>query len=82
MSGKTEEYKERIISCIREDIIQDVDGYYYFWPSEGGGYFSEFVLRTIADHLEELNKPWDNEINQYFADLDESDQITENISNE
>lgn len=66
MAESNEEYKARIIKCIKDDIIQDVDGYYYFWPSDGGGYFSEFALRVIADHLKELNKPWENEIERYF----------------
>lgn len=73
MTESNEEYRARIIKTIKDDIIQDVDGYYYFWPAEGGGYFNEFTLRVIADHLEELNKPWDDEINKYFDEIDKNE---------
>lgn len=72
MNEKDEKYAERIIECISKDIVQDVDGYYYFWPSANRGHFSEYALRVIANHLEKLNKPWDNQVNEYFNTMPDS----------
>lgn len=49
---------------------QDVDCYFYFVPDNltEGGYWSSWVLKAIADKLEELNKPWEDQIAQYFKD--------------
>lgn len=45
------------------------DGYYHFWPDHSkGGCWSSHVLREIANKLDELNKPWDEEIQKYFRD--------------
>jgi hypothetical protein len=45
-------------------IVADVDGFYYFWPKLRGGHWSQELLRTIADHLEIKNKPWQDQIDQ------------------
>lgn len=47
-------------------IIQDVDGFYVYWPESGGGFLNEYALRGLADYLEEKNKPWTDQINDYF----------------
>lgn len=47
----------------------DVDGYYYFEELPNGGYWSAHSLRYIADKLDEINKPYDDEVNQYFNNL-------------
>lgn len=45
------------------DIIQKEDGYYDFWPADhNGGYWAAYVLRAIADVVDELNEPWDQQI--------------------
>lgn len=45
------------------EVIADVDGYYKFWPeTRGGGYWDEYLLRSVADHLKELNAAWDEQI--------------------
>jgi len=43
----------------------EVDGFWVF-NSTGDGYWNEFSLRLIADRLEELNKSWNEQINEYF----------------
>lgn len=48
-------------------ILMKEDGYYDFWPELKGGYWSAEVLRQIADLLDQLNAPWEKEINDYFA---------------
>jgi len=39
--------------------VQDVDGYYYYWPNSNNGTLAAHDLRAIADALDEINKPWD-----------------------
>lgn len=51
-------------------VFRDVDGYYYWWPEnmDWSGSWPSHVLRDIADLLDELNKPWDDELKEYFGD--------------
>jgi hypothetical protein len=46
-------------------IYIEVDGFWVFNPY-GDGYWSEFILRMIADKLEELNKSHNDKIELYF----------------
>ena len=46
-------------------LIVDVDGYFYFWPSNEGCW-SAHMMRTIANKLDEVNKKWDDQIHEYF----------------
>lgn len=49
------------------EAIRDVDGYFYFiFKKPMDGTWSPWVLRAIADMLDEMNKPWDDQINEYF----------------
>ena len=42
---------------------RDVDGYFYFWRNEKlTGCDSSYVLRGIADKLDEVNKEWDKHL--------------------
>lgn len=41
---------------------RDVDGFYYFWNNDDGGCWGEYSLRLVADALEKLNKPWNEQI--------------------
>ena len=49
------------------EFIQDVDGYFYFWLNKNDGCWSAHHLREIADELDKINKPWNDEIDSYFA---------------
>ena len=44
------------------EFIKGDDGYYIYFPVENGGAWSESVLYALAQHLEELNKEWHNEL--------------------
>lgn len=45
----------------------DIDGSFYFWQNEKStGFWTTWVLRTIADELDLLNKPFDKELELYF----------------
>jgi hypothetical protein len=43
----------------------EVDGFWVFTPI-GDGYWNEYSLRLIADKLEELNKSWNEQLDEYF----------------
>jgi len=45
---------------IGEFLLGD-DGYYAFWPPVywSGGCYPEWLLKELADKLEELNEAWD-----------------------
>ena len=42
-------------------IYQEVDGFYYYDPP-GHGSYAAHTLREIADKLDEMNKPWSEQI--------------------
>ena len=44
----------------------DVDGSYYYESREGGGYFGAHTLRDIANLLDEINVPYDEQVKEYF----------------
>lgn len=56
--------KRLIEAVIREGaIVQADDGYYVYWPSDfTRGFLTSHMLRVIADHLDTINKPWDDQI--------------------
>jgi hypothetical protein len=43
------------------------DGYYNFWPLESiTGYYSADALLELGNKLNEINKPWNDNITEYF----------------
>ena len=56
---------KRLIEKASEDIITLEDGYRYFFPSKNGA-LNTWQLRTLADHLDELNLDWDIQVESYF----------------
>jgi hypothetical protein len=51
------------------DAIMCEDGYFNFFPElASGGYWPPFLLRFIADKLDEINAPWNKTVNDYFND--------------
>lgn len=57
------------------DLLIKEDGFYGFWPELRGGYWDSYVLREIADTLDELNAPWQKEIEKYFAEQEKEEGI-------
>jgi hypothetical protein len=47
-------------------VSKDVDGYYVWWPKQTGGCWPAYALRAIADQLDEINAPWDAEVQGHF----------------
>lgn len=54
-----------LIDRIKQDIYADVDGFYKYFP-KNGGYLDEYHLVLIAAILHDMNKDWDDEIKRYF----------------
>lgn len=51
------------------EFLTGDDGYWAWWPkNDQVGYWEAHMLLAIAAALDELNKPWDDHINAYFAD--------------
>jgi hypothetical protein len=44
------------------ELIMDVDGYFYFWPEDSTGAWTPYILRQLADKMDEINKPWDEQV--------------------
>lgn len=56
-------YNERVLIG---ELIVGLDGFYGFHLSRGYGRWESAVLREIADKIDELNAPWEKNINEYF----------------
>jgi hypothetical protein len=43
------------------EFLQDVDGYYYWWPPVDAdkGHWDQSVLKQLVTELEKLNEDWD-----------------------
>lgn len=48
------------------DLVVGVDGFYVYWPARSDGYWDSHTMRKIADKIDELDKPWQDNINEYF----------------
>ena len=57
------------------DLIRFEDGFWYYL-SEQDGATSSYCLREIADILDQMNKPYEDEMNAYF-DREESKGATQ-----
>ena len=51
----------------------DVDGYFYFWPANDGCW-SAYILHSIANKLDEVNKKWDDQIREHFTNKENSNE--------
>jgi len=50
------------------EFIPEVDGLYVFYPTpKAAGFYSEELLRALADKLKELNAPWQKQMEVYVA---------------
>lgn len=55
------------ISRERGDFVMGDDGYYVFWPKEHTmGALASYHLRWLADELDRINKPWDDQVQAFF----------------
>lgn len=72
--------KTSIVTRIRElkELVMMDDGFWYYWPDKNstGGY-SMTYLRIIADHLEELNHDWEEQIGRDLANVNPTTELPE-----
>jgi len=62
-------------------FIMDVDGFYYFdYVTAPNGLWTSYSLRMVADLLEEMNKPYENNVKEYFKKNDETSDSVQELS--
>jgi hypothetical protein len=44
------------------DLVMEVDGYFYFYPTTQGAVWSEYYLTELARILHEVNAEWDEKV--------------------
>ena len=55
----------------------DTDGFYHYWENKSlDGSWSSHTLRLIADKLDEVNKPYNDSLNEYFKNKDNTGDLT------
>ena len=65
MLDRYEEFKARILEVTDSQLIQEVDGFYYYFPKDGG-FITSDGLRVIADELDRRNREWNEYINEHL----------------
>ena len=73
MEIKLEKVNEKVYKVITSNDLNigtfelDVDGFWHFWNTDYiAGSWSSHSLRTIADKLDEINKPYKEVVDEYF----------------
>ena len=62
-------------------FVMDVDGFYYFdYVTAPNGLWTSYSLRMVADLLEEMNKPYEDNIKEYFKKNDEASDSVQELS--
>lgn len=54
------------LATKNDEFVTLDDGYKYWWPDKLNGCVSAYQLRELADELDKLNEPWQQEIENYF----------------
>lgn len=62
------EYVIRSDNKTTGNLLRDEDGYFYYWPTQcDGKCWDSLTLKIISKKLDELNKDWDREVDQFFS---------------
>lgn len=61
----TDEYQQRLLEAVADELFADVDGFVKYWPKQGG-FLDAHHLRVIADELDKRNAQWAAEVEAYF----------------
>ena len=74
MAKSAEEQRLEFLAKVHEakDFYTEVDGFYYYDP-RGPGQLSPHELRWIADELDQMNAPWEKQLDEYFKNEVKSD---------
>lgn len=66
---KRQEHIEKVRAVVTEDLVTGDDGFKVYWPSTAKGYLTAYDLRVVADYLDELNAPWQQQMDEYFINV-------------
>lgn len=66
--GKPPEAAAELIAAVADDILCDVDGFFYYFPKNAGASLSSWMLRGIANELDRRNEPWERELDKHFKE--------------
>lgn len=61
--GDTKNYNVRVNGIYAGTLESKEDGFWDWWPEMRPGYIPAWVLHAIANKLDELNKDWDDQVN-------------------
>ena len=61
------QYEANVLKHAFKDIVKDVDGYWYWWPTANEGTFSSAHLTVLAKILDDANRKWAKEVAEYFT---------------
>ena len=64
--NKLQEHTNRLRTAVAEDLITGDDGFKVYWPEKSRGYLTAADLRIIAEYIDELNVPWQKELDEYM----------------
>lgn len=48
------------------ELIRKEDGFFDYWPDDRGGCFPAYILREIADKLDQINEPHRKALDDFF----------------
>ena len=69
MNGNMKDFEAKVIQAVEGDLVAADDGFFVYWPTgQVRGYFTAEALRAIANHLDKINAPWQEQIKRYYAD--------------
>jgi hypothetical protein len=68
LGGYIVSYENRV---VLGHLLMKEDGFYDFWP-EIGGFWPAYLLRAIADKMDEMNAPFDKELEAYFRNQEKT----------
>lgn len=56
-------------------VYKEIDGFYTYVIEDKGGTIDAYVLRALANKIDKLNKPWNDQINEYFKNEQAKEKI-------
>jgi hypothetical protein len=56
------------IKFVKDEFITDVDGFVYYWPKGSSGHYAAWMLRAIADELDQRNAAWQEIIDRELSE--------------
>ena len=66
---KVSDYRYNLFYCNGVqvgEILMKEDGFFDWWPEQRGGYLPSHFLRAVAEILDEMNAPYEAELERFF----------------